>query len=117
MLGDKKILEDNYESMQKWMTWMHNASNYETGGALKIGERGKREMPGLGDWCTPRGNFWDSSNSPEAAHFNNCAYAFMLECSMNMAKALGKTEDEKIYANRLSIQQKATHELSYNPET
>ncbi|MFS4482737.1 family 78 glycoside hydrolase catalytic domain [Hyunsoonleella sp. 2307UL5-6] len=117
MLGDKKILEDNYESMQKWMSWMHNASNYETGGALKIGERGKREMPGLGDWCTPRGNFWDSSNSPDAAHFNNCAYAFMLECSMNMAKALGKTEDENMYANRLSIQQKATHELSYNAET
>lgn len=117
MLGDKKILEDNYESMQKWMTWMYNASNYETEGALKIGARGKREMPGLGDWCTPRGNFWDSSNSPDAAHFNNCAYAFMLECSMNIAKALGKTEDESKYAKRLNIQQKATHELSYDPKT
>ena len=74
MMGDKKMLVDNYASMQKWMTWMHNASNYETGGALKIGTQGLREMPGLGDWCTPRGNFWDSSNSPEAAHFNNCVY-------------------------------------------
>jgi len=117
MLGDKKVLEDNYESMQKWMTWMHNASNYVSGGALKIGKRGKREMPGLGDWCTPRGNFWDSSNSPDAAHFNNCAYAFMLECSMKMAKALGKTDDEIMYANRLKVQQKATHEQSYNTDT
>ena len=36
MLGDKKVLEDNYESMQKWMTWLYENSNYETGGALKI---------------------------------------------------------------------------------
>jgi alpha-L-rhamnosidase len=117
MLGDKKVLEDNYESMQKWMTWLYEHSNYDTGGALKIGERGMREMPGLGDWCTPRGNFWDSSNSPEAAHFNNCLYAYMLENAMQIATALGKTEDAKTYKDRLKVQQEATHKLSYNPET
>lgn len=117
MMGDLTFLEDNYASMQKWMTWMHNASDYETGGALKIGTRGLREMPGLGDWCTPRGNFWDSSNSPEAAHFNNCTYAYMLDCAQKMAEALDKSDDSKRYANRLKIQQKATHEQSYNPET
>lgn len=117
MTGDKKILRDNYASMQKWMTWMHRSSNYETGGALKIGERGKREMPGLGDWCTPRGNFWDSSNSPEAAHFNNCVYAFMLGCALNISAALNNAEYEEIYADRLKVQQKATHEQSYDPES
>ncbi|SMC79896.1 family 78 glycoside hydrolase catalytic domain [Cellulophaga tyrosinoxydans] len=117
MLGDKKVLEDNYESMQKWMTWLYEHSNYDTGGALKIGERGMREMPGLGDWCTPRGNFWDSSNSPEAVHFNNCLYAYMLENAMQIATALGKTEDAKTYKDRLKVQQEATHKLSYNPET
>ena len=117
MLGDKKVLEDNYESMQKWMTWLFEHSDATTGGALKIGERGMREMPGLGDWCTPRGNFWDSSNSPEAAHFNNCLYAFMLDNAMNIADVLGKTEDAKRYKDRLKVQQEATHKLSYNPET
>jgi len=117
MLGDKKILRDNYASMQKWMQWMYNASKYEKGGALKIGERGKREMPGLGDWCTPRGNFWDSSNSPDAAHFNNCVYAFMLDCAKKTAEALGKTKDAETYADRLKVQQKAVHELSYDPAT
>lgn len=117
MMGDKKMLEDNYASMQKWMKWMHNASNYATQGALKIGTRGLREMPGLGDWCTPRGNFWDSSNSPDAAHFNNCVYAYMLDCSVKMAEALGKSDDAKMYAEHLAVQQKATHELSYNSET
>jgi alpha-L-rhamnosidase len=117
MLGDKKVLEDNYQSMQKWMTWLYEHSNYKTGGALIIGEQGKREMPGLGDWCTPRGNFWTSSNSPDAAHFNNCLYAFMLENAMHISEALNKTEDALAYKNRLKVQQEATHKLSYNPET
>ncbi|MCV9386641.1 glycoside hydrolase family 78 protein [Reichenbachiella ulvae] len=116
-LGDPKILKDNYASMKKWMEWMHNSSQYESQGALKIGERGKREMPGLGDWCTPRGNFWDSSNSPDAAHFNNCVYAFMLECAMNMAEAVGEYEDATAYSDRLEIQKKATHQISYNAAT
>ncbi|WP_203257174.1 family 78 glycoside hydrolase catalytic domain [Hyunsoonleella ulvae] len=116
MLGDKKILEDNYESMTRWMTWLYKNSNYETGGALKAGEQGARQFPGLGDWCTPRGNFWTSSNSPEALHFNNCLYAFMLENAQNIATTLGKTEDATQYAQRLKVQREATHKLFYNPE-
>ena len=53
MLGDKKVLEDNYESMQKWMTWMYENSNFNTGGALITGKQEARTFPGLGDWCTP----------------------------------------------------------------
>ena len=117
MLGDKKVLEDNYESKQKWMTWLFENSNYETSGAIKAGTQGLREFPGLGDWCTPRGNFWTSSNSPEAVHFNNCLYAFMLENAMHIAEALDKNEDAKTYKERLKVQREATHKLSYNPET
>ncbi len=117
MLGDKKVLEDNYESMQKWMAWLFENSNYETSGAIKAGTQGLREFPGLGDWCTPRGNFWTSSNSPEAVHFNNCLYAFMLENAVNIADVLGNTDDAKIYNDRLKVQREATHKLSYNPET
>ncbi|WP_417444135.1 family 78 glycoside hydrolase catalytic domain [Joostella sp.] len=117
MLGDKKVLKDNYASMQKWMQWMYENSNNDSGGALKAGEQGTRAFPGLGDWCTPRGNFWSSFNSPEALHFNNCTYAYMLDNAVKMAKALGKTEDAKLYSERLYIQRKATHNLSYNPET
>ena len=117
MLGDEKVLTDNYESMQKWMTWLNEHSDYENGGSLKVGEQGKREFPGLGDWCTPRGNFWTSSNSPEAIHFNNCLYAFMLDNAMNIAEVLGKTEDAKTFKDRLKVQREATHNLSYNAET
>ncbi|WPR70123.1 family 78 glycoside hydrolase catalytic domain [Flavobacterium sp. NG2] len=117
MLGDKKVLEDNYESMKKWMTWMYQNSNYESGGALITGPQGARDFPGLGDWCTPKGNFWTSSNSPEAIHFNNCVYAFMLDNAEKMALELNKTEEAKIFANRLKVQREATHKMTYNAET
>lgn len=117
MGGDEKILRDNYAATQKWMNWMFAASDYPTGGALKIGEQGAREMPGLGDWCTPRGNFWDSSNSVQAAHFNNCTYAYMLDCARKIALALGELTAAATYADRLAVQRKATHEQSYDPTT
>jgi alpha-L-rhamnosidase len=41
----------------------------------------------------------------------------MLDNAMRIAEELGKTEDAKIYKERLKIQQEATHKLSYNPET
>lgn len=117
VFGDTKLLQDNYKSMEQWMSWLYQNSNFHTGGALKAGKQGAREFPGLGDWCTPRGNFWTSSNSPEALHFNNCAYAFMLQCAKNIAKALGKKADETMYATRLKLQQKATHNTFYNATT
>jgi len=117
MLGDDKLLRDNYPSMESWMDWMSEHSNNSTGGALIIGKQGEREFPGLGDWCTPKGDFWDSSNSPEAAHFNNCLYAFMLDRVEKIADALGKKDAARKYAERLKAQRAATHALSYNPAT
>lgn len=117
MLGDRKILRDNYASMKKWMTWLLENSDYENGGALIVGEQGKREFPGLGDWCTPKGNFWDSSNSPEAAHFNNCLYAYMLDCALKVATALEENDDAKVFSDRLKVQRNATHQMSYDPTT
>ncbi len=117
MYGDKRLLENHFETMKKWMEWLNRHSDSETTGALKIGKRGSLEFPGLGDWCTPRGNFWTASNSPESAHFNNCVYAYMLMCAKNIASVLNKSDDVNLYANQLKIQQKATHDLSYDPAT
>ena len=115
--GDIKILADNYESMEKWMDWLLANSNYTTGGALIAGEEGKREFPGLGDWATPHGNDFTSCNAPDAVHFNNCLYAYMLDIARSIASELGKTKDAAKYEDRLQVQRKATHRNSYNPET
>ncbi|MFD0796572.1 family 78 glycoside hydrolase catalytic domain [Maribacter chungangensis] len=117
MLGDERLLNNHYDSMKKWMHWLYEHSDYDSGGTLKIGERGTLEFPGLGDWCTPRGNFWSSSNSPESAHFNNTVYAFMLENALNIAKTLNKTEDIALFSKRLEVQRKATHANLYDPAT
>lgn len=115
--GDKDILEVNYEPMEKWMNWLLEHSNFETGGALKVGEQGKREFPGLGDWATPHGNDFTSCNSPDANHFNNSLYAYMLDIAHKIAVELGKTEDAQKYAARLKVQQESTHKNTYNSAT
>ncbi|MBD0726537.1 hypothetical protein B6A10_15295 [Flavobacterium sp. L1I52] len=117
MLADKKLLETHYGTMQKWMEWLYRQSDFDKGGALKTGKQGSMDFPGLGDWCTPRGNFWVDSNSPVSVHFNNCVYAYMLDCAKNIASVLNKTEDVNTYEERLKVQQKATHELSYDSAT
>ncbi|NJX14328.1 family 78 glycoside hydrolase catalytic domain [Tamlana crocina] len=117
MLGDKQLLENHYPTLKKWMHWLYEHSNYETQDALRIGERGTLEFPGLGDWCTPRGNFWTSSNSPESEHFNNCVYAFMLESALEIAKTLNKKDDVKLFSDRLDVQRKATHQKIYDEQT
>ncbi|WP_136480760.1 family 78 glycoside hydrolase catalytic domain [Cognatitamlana onchidii] len=117
MLGDKQLLENHYPTLKKWMHWLYEHSNFDTQDALKIGERGTLEFPGLGDWCTPRGNFWTSSNSPESEHFNNCVYAFMLESAKEIAKTLNKKDDIKLYSDRLEVQRNATHKKIYNELT
>ena len=115
--GDIKILADNYESMEKWMDWLLKNSNFETGGSLIAGEEGKREFPGLGDWATPHGNDFTSCNAPDAVHFNNCLYAYMLDIAKNIASELGKKQDATKYDARLKVQREATHDNSYNDST
>ncbi|XCF05466.1 family 78 glycoside hydrolase catalytic domain [Tamlana crocina] len=117
MLGDKQLLENHYPTLKKWMHWLYEHSNFDTQDALRIGERGTLEFPGLGDWCTPRGNFWTSSNSPESEHFNNCVYAFMLKSAFEIAKTLDKTDDVKLFSDRLEVQRKATHQKIYDAQT
>lgn len=115
--GDKRVLEVNYEPMQKWMDWILANSRYQTGGSLKPGEPGKREFPGLGDWATPHGNNFESCNSPDANHFNNCLYAYMLDIAHKIAVELGKTDDAAVFADRLAVQRKASHSDTYDPST
>lgn len=117
MLGDKQLLENHYPTLKKWMHWLYKHSSYESQDALKIGTRGTLQFPGLGDWCTPRGNFWSSSNSPESEHFNNCVYAFMLESALEIAKTLNKEDDVKLFSDRLQVQRKATHQKIYDAQT
>lgn len=117
MFGDKKMLQDNYLSMKRWMNWLFENSEYQSGGALIAGKRATRAFPGLGDWCTPRGNFWSSFNSPEAIHFNNCVYAYMLDNAVKIATILGETDDANTFADRLRVQREATHNMLYDPVT
>lgn len=112
--GNKALLQRNYAPMEKWMDWLYENSNFLSGGGLKVGKAGERQFPGLGDWATPHGNDFKSMNSPDANHFNNCLYAYILEVAVKIATVLDNKKDIEKYAQRLKVQRAATHNETYN---
>jgi alpha-L-rhamnosidase len=88
--GDKKILEDHYQGMKQWVSYL----------TTRTDERGivvKEEPKGwcLGDWVPP-----DKIELPEPL-VNTCYYYHMADLLVNIAKILGKAED-RIYFTKLS---------------
>ena len=91
--GDKKILENQYESMKAWVDYIHNQSRdnlWNTGFDF-------------GDWLFYRP---DDDNSGRAAVTDKyliaqCFYAHSTQLLINAAKVLGKTEDVNFYTDLL----------------
>ena len=91
--GDKKILENQYSSMKKWVDYIHNQSRdnlWNTGFDF-------------GDWLFYRP---DDDNSGRAAVTDKyliaqCFYAHSTQLLINAAKVLGKTEDVNFYTDLL----------------
>lgn len=87
--GDKRILEDQYESMKKWVGFMeNNSSNY-------LWNKGFH----FGDWLFYRPN---DDNDGRAAVTDKyliaqCFFAYSTQLVINTAKVLGKTDDEQKY--------------------
>lgn len=82
--GDRKILEDNYEAMKKWVDYQNNSSKNFIRGAA-----------GFGDWLQPfaKHNAGETPNSLIGTAY----FAYTAELVSKVAKILGKTDDIKIY--------------------
>lgn len=91
--GDKKILEDQYNSMKAWVEYMHKQSRnnlWNTGFDF-------------GDWLFYRP---DDDNSGRAAVTDKyliaqCFYAHSTQLLINAAKVLGRTDDFTFYTDLL----------------
>ena len=90
--GDVKILRENYDSMKKWVAFMKNTS-----------EDLIRPNVGFGDWLRPA----SKAGVPQATHsiIGTAYFARCSEIMADVAKVLGKAEDEK-YFKELSEQVK-----------
>jgi alpha-L-rhamnosidase len=85
--GDKNILENYYEGMKQWISYL----------TTRTDERGiiVREEPNgwcLGDWSAP-----EKVEIPEPL-VNTCYYFHVTDIMKNIARILGKTEDENSFA-------------------
>ena len=94
VFNDKRILEDNYPTIKKWLYYLH--SNVSEG-ILQSYENEKWGF--LGDWATPHGDEW--GDTKEALMFNNCVYVYVLDIGVRIAHILGLPADESIFSIRL----------------
>ena len=98
--GDKRILENQYPSMKKWVDYMKNKS---------VNSLWNTEKFHFGDWLFFRPD--DDKDGIAAITDKNmiaqCFFAQSTQMLINAAEVLGKTEDVQLYKDLLSKVKKA----------
>ena len=107
--ADLRQLRDAYPAMKRWVDFLNASVSKD--GLLVPYDRPSRF---LGDWATPHGS--EYGNTPEAALFNNCVYAYNLIIITEAAKALGHAEDATLYQKRLAALRENAHRHFYDAE-
>jgi hypothetical protein len=115
--GDRRALETNYPTMQKWLEFAHSKT---AGGVLKFYTSFGMRMPQwnfLGDWVTPRrpGQPDVSRDPPSAELINNLHYLYTLDIMAKTAGLLGKTADAALYDGRAAALRRALHQNYFDP--
>lgn len=98
--GDRRILENQYPGMKKWVDYMKNKS---------INNLWNTEKFHFGDWLFFRPD--DDKDGIAAITDKNmiaqCFFAHSTQMLINAAQVLGKTDDVKLYSDLLSKVKKA----------
>lgn len=97
--GDKRILEENYEMMQKWYQFLE-------GRAAQKGEEKQNPYAtytietgvDYGEWCEPDRISMDDMGKPQSK-VATAYYAYSGKLLSEIAKILGKTEDAERYSH------------------
>lgn len=119
--GDKDILADNYEMMQKWMDYCITSAKERN--PADIGELTPERKKNLeyirnadfqwGDWLTPSGNYDENGNymyfATPLAEYTPCFYmTYCLELLAKIADVLDKPDDAAFYQLHAERLRKAT---------
>jgi hypothetical protein len=115
--GDRRALETNYRTMQKWLDFVYSKTE---GGILKFYKSYGMNMPQwnfLGDWVTPRraGQPDISRDQASAELINNLHYLYTLDLTAKTAAILGREDDSARYASRAAALRAALHKAFYDP--
>lgn len=107
--GDTLLLEKYYPVMQKWLGYV---DKYSVDGLLKRWPNTDYRNWYLGDWATPEGI--DQTAEASVDVVNNSFVAICLDNMQLIARILGKSNDEKMYASKKEQLQKKIHETFFN---
>jgi len=113
--GDKRILEENYDVIRKYVEHMESVS--AKNGDILNGKVGRFSF--IGDWVAP-GRGMDTKNMPshEAREvFNNCYRIYHMQLHMKIAAVLGKDDEVAKYQKVIERIRPLLHEKFYDPET
>lgn len=105
--GDTDIIRHSYPTMKRWLDFLDSKL---VEGTLVAYEGGNRF---LGEWAAPN-NRKNNGDSPEAALFNNCVYAMILDMFVEMAEAVGNKEDVALYTARNEALRAKVHAKFFN---
>jgi alpha-L-rhamnosidase len=106
--GDKKILEDVYETGKKWLGFLNN---YVSDGLLTPYDKGGYF---LGEWVSP-GPVFEYGDTPQALFSNNCVYAMTLDFFIRISEALNRGDEMPPYREKLAILRTKIHEKYFDP--
>lgn len=111
-LGDRRILEVSYPSMQRWISYLDARAKNDLlqpwGGPWEF----------LGDWVPP-GRSQDPDkrvDNRSTLFFNNCYYMDNMATVSKAAEILGKTKEADLYRTKAAAIGKAAHEEFFQPE-
>jgi alpha-L-rhamnosidase len=108
--GDKRVLEENYDTIRRFVD---NLESRSKDGVMRA-YGGQWDF--IGDWVPPeRGmdtNNWPSRTAAEL--FNNCYRIQQLEILRNMASILGKKDEVERCDTRIATARAAVHEAFFN---
>jgi alpha-L-rhamnosidase len=107
--GDTRILEVNFPTMQKWLSFL------ETKASNNMLVRYGGEWDFLGDWLWP-GAQGVNGDTRETLFFNNCYWIYNLQIASRIAQLIGKDDDARIYQDRAEVIKKSVHKEFFNPE-
>lgn len=110
---DRKILEDNYPVMQKWLGFVEQHS--KKGNLLDTWPNSLRRNWYLGDWATPTGI--DQTEAGAVKLVNNCVRVYCYDLMRKIATAIGKKDDAVQYQAKVDSLREVVHKAFYNPET
>lgn len=107
--GDKQVLENNFELIQGWLTFLKSHTKDD------LLQRFGGQWDFLGDWLWPNATAEGMSNDKlETLFLNNAYYVFNLRTAAKIAAVIGRFEETNDWTRQAAVSAAAIHARFFN---